>query len=193
MTPSATQIGASRRARQTTRTTLRMSSCSHTHTELRPSTLRTPLDPLMTVLRTAVCLSSLGAYISTNSSKGYGTCSGAGGANGFLCQHRWTNIASMIPFRVACGNAPLQDWTASTNNRIAFGRGSIGFVLINYSGSAWSANVHASLPSGNYCDVVSGGKQGGWCSGATVSVSSGTVNVQVPAYSAIAIYTGAKL
>jgi hypothetical protein len=128
-----------------------------------------------------------------DSAKGYGTCSGAGGANGFLCQHRWTNIASMIPFRTACGNSPLQDWTASTNNRIAFGRGSIGFVLINYSGSAWSANVRTSLPSAKYCDVVSGGKQGGRCSGAMVSVSNGMVNVQVPAYSAVAIYTGAKL
>ena len=54
---------------------------------------------------------------------GAGTCSGNGGANGWLCQHRWQAIAGMVGFRNAVGSAAMTSWTAPEGQRIAFGRG----------------------------------------------------------------------
>ena len=54
---------------------------------------------------------------------GYGTCSGNGGANGWLCQHRWQEIAGMTGFRNAVGSAPMNNWVAPNAQRVAFGRG----------------------------------------------------------------------
>ena len=54
---------------------------------------------------------------------GYGTCSGGGGANGWLCQHRWQEIAGMVGFHNAVAGAPMTNWVAPEAQRIAFGRG----------------------------------------------------------------------
>jgi hypothetical protein len=72
---------------------------------------------------------------------GAGACSGAGGANGFYCQHRWTTIANMVKFRAAVGAAALVNWQIGSNNQIAFGRGAAGFVAINNANSVWTATV----------------------------------------------------
>jgi len=124
---------------------------------------------------------------------GYGTCSGAGGSNGFLCQHRWTPIAQMVKFRNAVGNAGLQNWQSGSDNQIAFDRGNAGFVAINYSGNTWESSLTTALPDGTYCDAISGGKNGNGCAGAQIRVSGGRASVSVPAYGAIAAYSGTKL
>lgn len=56
---------------------------------------------------------------------GYGTCDGAGGKNGWLCQHRWTAISGMNGFRNQVGGAQLTGWTQGTNNQVAFSRGGV--------------------------------------------------------------------
>jgi hypothetical protein len=91
-------------------------------------------------------------------SLGAGTCSGAGGVNGYLCQHRWSGVAGMTGFRNQVGTAALTNWFSPAYNQIAFGRGSSGFVVINNADSAWSTLFTTSLPAGTYCDVVSGAK-----------------------------------
>jgi hypothetical protein len=77
---------------------------------------------------------------------GAGACAGAAGTAGFHCQHRWTAIANMVRFRKAVGAAALVDWQAAsgTNQRVAFGRGSAGFVAINNADSAWAVTVRVS-------------------------------------------------
>jgi hypothetical protein len=86
---------------------------------------------------------------------GAGTCSGSTGTNGWLCQHRWVGVAGMTGFRNNVTGA-ITNWVSPASNRIAFGRGSTGFVAINNADSSWTATFTTSLAAGTYCDVVSG-------------------------------------
>ncbi|CAE6347595.1 unnamed protein product [Rhizoctonia solani] len=122
----------------------------------------------------------------------YGTCSGAGGAGGWLCQHRWNAIAGMIGFYNQVGTAGLGNWVQGSNQQIAFGRGSSGFVAINNEDWQWTQTFQTSLPSGTYCDVVSGRKNGGECTGGKVTVSNGSFTVTIPSRTAVAYHIGAK-
>ncbi|KAG7090451.1 hypothetical protein E1B28_009567 [Marasmius oreades] len=123
---------------------------------------------------------------------GTGTCSATGGANGWLCQHRWVAFSGMVGFRNTVGTAAITNWVSPQSNRIAFGRGSAGFVAINNADSAWSSQFSTSLPNGNYCDVISGKSSSGACTGVGVAVSGGSFTATIPARSALAIHTGAK-
>lgn len=96
---------------------------------------------------------------------GAGRCSGSGGSGGWLCQHRWLAISAMVGFRRTVGTAALNNWQSPANNRIAFGRGTTGFVAINRATSAWTGTFTTSLPNGSYCDVISGNPVNGACSG----------------------------
>ncbi|CUA73315.1 alpha-amylase [Rhizoctonia solani] len=122
----------------------------------------------------------------------WGACSGAGGANGWLCQHRWTAIAGMIKFYNKVGTNGLNKWVQGSNQQIAFGRGNAGFVVINNEDSAWTRTFQTSLPSATYCDVITGAKSGNSCTGGKVTVANGSFTVTVPARSAGAYHIGAK-
>ncbi|KAF8153815.1 glycoside hydrolase [Crassisporium funariophilum] len=122
---------------------------------------------------------------------GYGTCSSTGGSGGWLCQHRFNAISGMVGFRNRVGTAGMTNWVSPQSQQIAFGRGSAGFVAINNADSQWSATFSTSLPSGTYCDVISGKSSSGSCTGTSFTVSGGSFSATVPARSAIAIHTGA--
>ncbi|KAF8603081.1 glycoside hydrolase [Ceratobasidium sp. AG-I] len=122
---------------------------------------------------------------------GAGTCSGSTGTNGWLCQHRWTAVAGMVPWFNAVSGTSLTNWQTGTNQQIAFGRGAIGFVAINNADSAWTATFTTSLPNGSYCNVIVGPVSSGTCTGTSYTVASGSFSVAVAARSAIALYTGA--
>ena len=94
-----------------------------------------------------------------------GTCSGSGGANGWLCQHRWPAVVGMVGFRNNVGSAALTDWVSPSSQQIAFGRGALGFVAINNEDSEWESTFSTSLPDGSYCDVISGAPTGTQCAG----------------------------
>ncbi|KAJ7056051.1 glycoside hydrolase [Mycena amicta] len=122
---------------------------------------------------------------------GAGTCSTTGGANGWLCQHRFVAITGMVGWRNNVGSAAIVNWVSPQSSQIAFGRGSLGFVAINNADSSWSATFTTSLPNGAYCDVISGKSSSGACTGSGFTVSSGKFTATVPARSALAIHTGA--
>ncbi|CAE6468326.1 unnamed protein product [Rhizoctonia solani] len=122
----------------------------------------------------------------------WGACSGAGGANGWLCQHRWTAIAGMIKFYNKVGTNGLNNWVQGSNQQIAFGRGNAGFVVINNEDSEWTRTFQTSLPSATYCNVITGTKSGNSCTGGKVTVANGSFTVTVPARSAGAYHIGAK-
>ncbi|KAB5588890.1 Glycoside hydrolase family 13 protein [Ceratobasidium theobromae] len=122
---------------------------------------------------------------------GAGTCSGSTGTNGWLCQHRWAAVAGMVPWFNSVSGTSLTNWQTGTSQQIAFGRGAVGFVVINNADSAWSTTFTTSLPAGSYCDVISGTASSGSCTGTSYTVSSGSFTASVAARSAIAIYTGA--
>ncbi|KAJ8519570.1 hypothetical protein ONZ45_g3478 [Pleurotus djamor] len=123
---------------------------------------------------------------------GVGTCSDTGGANGWLCQHRWIAFSGMVGFRNTVGSAPITNWVSPQSQQIAFGRGDAGFVAINNADTAWSVIFTTSMPDGSYCDVISGKANSEKCSGSSVTVSDGSFSVTVPARSAFAIHTGAE-
>lgn len=71
-------------------------------------------------------LSSYSGFTDTDAGApngGAGTCSGSGGSNGWLCQHRWTAVAGMVGFRNTVGSAALNNWVSPQSSQIAFGRG----------------------------------------------------------------------
>ncbi len=61
----------------------------------------------------------------------------------------------MVAFRNTVGGAPVTDWWDDGDDRIAFGRGSLGFVAINHRPTALTRTFQTSLPAGGYCDVQS--------------------------------------
>ncbi|KAI0795076.1 glycoside hydrolase [Abortiporus biennis] len=143
---------------------------------------------------TPTILSSYSGFTNTDAGApngGTGTCSGNGGTNGWLCQHRWVAIVGMVGFHNNVGTSAITNWVSPQSEQIAFGRGSLGFVAINNVDSIWTATFTTSLPDGSYCDVISGSASSGSCTGLSFTVSSGTFSASVPARSAIAIHTGA--
>ncbi|QRV93133.1 alpha-amylase [Ceratobasidium sp. AG-Ba] len=122
---------------------------------------------------------------------GAGTCSGTGGSNGWLCQHRWAAIAGMIPWFNAVSGTSLTDWQTGSNQQIAFGRGSVGFVAINNADSAWSTTFSTSLPDGIYCNVIGEPVSPDSLTRRLFFVFDGSFKADIPPRSAIAIYTGA--
>ncbi|KAJ7057440.1 glycoside hydrolase family 13 protein [Mycena amicta] len=122
---------------------------------------------------------------------GAGTCAATGGANGWLCQHRFVAVAGMVGWRNNVGSAAIVNWVSPQASQMAFGRGILGFVAINNADSAWSTTFTTSLPDGAYCDVISGKSTSGACTGFGFTVSAGKFTATVPTRSAIAIHTGA--
>ncbi len=117
---------------------------------------------------------------------------------GWVCEHRRRPIGNMVGFRAATMDAGhVSDWWDDGGNRIAFGRGSAGFVVINAAGTTLSRSFETSLAAGQYCDIISGDFTpggAGACTGTVVSVdASGNASITVPAYGAAAIHVGARL
>ncbi len=142
----------------------------------------------------------------------YQPSSGAvSGDSHWLCEHRWPGIAGMVGFRAATTTAWQLDhlWDGE-RNRIAFGRGDKGFVVIN--GELWSDETafgpehngwfQTGLAAGAYCDVVHSrlAADGSHCidpSGATLApinvTQEGKAQFMVNKMDAVAIHVGARL
>ncbi|KAF8886962.1 glycoside hydrolase family 13 protein [Infundibulicybe gibba] len=126
--------------------------------------------------------------------QGAARCAGNAITADWLCQHRWPAIAGMIGFHNTVGRSELNGWTSPTSQRIAFGRGSAGFVAINNEDSEWKAKFRTSLRPGRYCDVVSGSlTESNSCSGTSFTVANdGTFPATIPARRSIAIHVNAS-
>ncbi|KAJ7184463.1 alpha-amylase [Mycena filopes] len=113
-------------------------------------------------------------------------------ANGWRCEHRWQQLANMIGFHNAVAGAALTNIVKGTSQQIAFGRGAIGFLIINNDVSAWRSTWKTSLPAGTYCDIIHDTTVSPTtCNGPSYVVSStGMLSASVAAYDALAIFTG---
>lgn len=100
------------------------------------------------------------------------------------CQHAWPEIASMVGFRNAVGDAAVTNWWDNGNDVIAFGRGDRGFVVVNHESAAVDRTWQSSLPGGTYCDVQSGR--------AVTVDGSGRFTASVAAGTALALHAGAR-
>ncbi|CAG0886066.1 unnamed protein product [Cyprideis torosa] len=118
--------------------------------------------------------------------------------NGWICEHRWREIANMVIFRNVVRDSPLENFVAGTAHQIAFARAGRGFVAINNDDfQDWTGSFETTLPQGVYCDVISGVKEDGGCTGKTVTVDAGGVaSIDIPAdepVPMIAIHIGSEL
>ncbi|KAI4459934.1 alpha-amylase [Holotrichia oblita] len=91
--------------------------------------------------------------------------------NGWVCEHRWRQIYNMVGFRNAVRGTGLNDWWSNGAQQIAFCRGGSGFVAFTNGGTI-SQTMQTCLPSGTYCDVISGNLINGQCTGKTVTVGA---------------------
>lgn len=84
-----------------------------------------------------------------------GSCS-----NGWICEHRWRQIANMVEFRNVAENEPMVDWWDNGKDQIAFSRRRRAFVAINNEDYPLNQQIQTAMPSGVYCDVISGQMKG---------------------------------
>jgi alpha-amylase len=109
------------------------------------------------------------------------------------CGVRWTcfdrdrGVRALVTWHNRVGSAARHDWHDDGGNLISFRRGR-GWVAFNNDTAAAPLTVQTGLPRGRYCDLVTGRRSGGGCTGTTVVVgSSGRTTVTVPAKGAIAV------
>jgi alpha-amylase len=113
-------------------------------------------------------------------------------APGWVCEHRWTTIANMVGFRNVTSGQPVTNWWDNGNNRIAFGRGNKGFIVINKEGGAMDQTLQTGMPPGEYCNIARGELAGGVCTGGSITVDgSGNARFIVAGMEAAAIHAGA--
>jgi alpha-amylase len=135
--------------------------------------------------------SVMSSYEFSNSDQGPPAPGGCG-APGWVCEHRWTTIAGMVGFRNVTSGQPLTSWWDNGNNRIAFGRGNKGFIVINKESGAMDQTLQTGMPPGEYCNIARGELAGGICTGGSISVDgSGNARFVVAGMEAAAIHAGA--
>ncbi|CAH0545994.1 unnamed protein product [Brassicogethes aeneus] len=71
-----------------------------------------------------------------------GTCT-----NGWICEHRWREIANMVAFRNIALGTEITKWWSNGDNQIAFGRGDKGFVAFTQGGDL-NQGLETMLPDG---------------------------------------------
>ncbi|CAH1961407.1 unnamed protein product [Acanthoscelides obtectus] len=115
--------------------------------------------------------------------------------NGWVNEHRWSQIYNMVEFRNVVAGTKLTNWWTDGNQQIAFSRGNKGFVAFTVAGDI-NADIRTSLPAGTYCDLFTGIKLKNFCTGKVVKVDrSGKARVKVNAKldGALAIHVKARL
>lgn len=93
--------------------------------------------------------------------------------NGWVCEHRWREIYSMVGFMNAVQGENITSWWDNGKNQIAFSRGHKGFVVFNLDTEDMKGvNISSDIEQGFYCDVISGEKiSDNQCSGKTLEVT----------------------
>ncbi|MBZ3888340.1 Pancreatic alpha-amylase [Sciurus carolinensis] len=117
--------------------------------------------------------------------------------NDWVCEHRWRQIRNMVIFRNVVDGQSFTNWWDNGSNQVAFGRGNRGFIVFNNDDWSLSTTLQTGLPGGTYCDVISGDKANGDCTGIKVYVSSdGNAHFSISNYAEdpfIAIHADSKL
>nr|CAD20263.1 amylase [Tetraodon nigroviridis]CAD20312.1 amylase [Tetraodon nigroviridis] len=92
--------------------------------------------------------------------------------DGWVCEHRWRQIKNMVIFRNVVNGQPHSNWWDNNSNQVAFGRGNRGFIIFNNDDWDLDVTLNTGLPAGTYCDVISGQKEGGRCTGKQIHVGA---------------------
>lgn len=102
--------------------------------------------------------------------------------NGWVCEHRFHAIYSMVEFMNTVATEPISDWWDNDKNQIAFSRGSKGFVAFNLDKRDMSnVTIITPMAPGVYCDIISGQLLNNKCTGKQLEVSSvHTITINLP-------------
>lgn len=113
------------------------------------------------------------------------TCQGP-----WTCEHRLPEVAAMVDFRNRTDRAfSYNNWWSNGYDQIAFGRGHLGFVIINFSNYALNREFTTSLADGEYCNVLSSDydRQNNTCVKRISIQRGGNVLATLPPFSALAL------
>lgn len=111
--------------------------------------------------------------------------------NGWICEHRWPEIKNMIKFRNVVRDAPMSSWWDNDASKIAFCRGTRGFIAFNNDDDEMNENLFTCLPSGVYCDIITGDINDEKCTGKKVAVDeNGDADIQIAKQGVLAIHIG---
>lgn len=129
--------------------------------------------------------------------------------DGWVCEHRWPEIANMVEFRnVTQGSTAVEHWWDNGNNQIAFARSDRGFVAINNEDTVLKETLMTGLPAGVYCNVLAASSENSTdpetatelessllgCETTTIEVDGlGKAQIEVPPHRALALHIGAQL
>jgi alpha-amylase len=119
-------------------------------------------------------------------------------ANGWVCEHRQLAIRGMVGFRNASAGAELQNLITDNDGFVSFSRGSTGWLAMHQrpSGNDLTKTLFTALPSGRYCDVVTGGlsPDGLRCQGRQIKVDQGgQTTLTLANGTAVAIHAQSRL
>lgn len=111
----------------------------------------------------------------------------------WMCEHRHRPIAGMVGFRsVTAANPSVTNWWTNGNDQLAFGRGPLGFVVVNAETAPVTRTFQTGMAAGAYCNVTVAQVTRGACTSDIVTVdAAGRFTATVPAMSALAIHVGA--
>ncbi|XP_014271054.1 alpha-amylase 4N [Halyomorpha halys] len=116
---------------------------------------------------------------------------------GWVCEHRWRQIYGMAAFANVVEGTEVSNWWTNGNYQISFCRGDKGFIAFNAEQSDLDADLQTCLSPGDYCDVVSGLKKDGKCTGTTITVQQGgQARIKIPSNADdgfVAIHAQSKL
>lgn len=108
----------------------------------------------------------------------------------WTCEHRLPEVGAMVDFRNRTNNAfYVQDIWHNQKDALAFSRGSLGFVAINFGSQSLERDFTVSLPDGRYCNILEGDEDR--CTRDYV-VSSGRVHITLSPSSAVVLLKGKK-
>lgn len=122
----------------------------------------------------------------------------------WVCEHKWRGIANMVAFRNhTAAQWNISHWWQDGNDQIAFGRGGLGFVVINQrSGGNIEQSLDTGMADGDYCNIIEANfdESTGQCHAASgakgpsvITVSGGQAYFSVSGGNAAAIHVGAKI
>nr|XP_021410410.1 pancreatic alpha-amylase [Lonchura striata domestica] len=81
-------------------------------------------------------------------------------------------LKNMVIFRNVVDGEPFSNWWDNGSNQVAFGRGNKGFIIFNNDDWSLNASLQTGLPAGTYCDIISGQKEGDFCTAVEVHVAA---------------------
>ncbi|BES99142.1 alpha-amylase [Nesidiocoris tenuis] len=98
--------------------------------------------------------------------------------NGWVCEHRWSQIYGMVEFANVAKGTQMSNFWDNGNNQISFCKGNKGFIAFNLENYDMNVRLQTCLPSGTYCDIATGFKLNNSCTGKSVTVSyDGTAQI----------------